>query len=782
MTTETDDHAKVTDHEFVKNHAKEMVPVRRDGWDDNDTPYRFDRNELKLWWGGGENTGLDEHGNFQFDIRHMTEAGSYHAGHHDNPVELMRNDKMEVLLSVSKGTQNQVFRFPVHQDGSVVIPADSPAAKLFSVATDAGGNHHAEWHGAYAEVAVNQGLDEAHHEHVQILATLPGDGMKNLTDSVERQDVSFVTTTSLAVPSQEGYLSPPPVIPIIARHPLEPAKPDEKPHPPVPPVPLEPVPPIPPIPPIMPSPEEEKPTLEGLTPPPERRVIEKLGGIEVTPHDQRLPVRPHEPMPEPKPQPIKVEGPLPQPTPEPKRDGLTWSEAEEQINELIKSGRQTFVTPTTEPLQFLRDAGSLARGLMLQAGIPEAAFMQFGIVREIIDLGLHALDKSRSENGRLASFGKLKGQIQEAAPNHDQWNTILGPGAENVAMRQSEYGHQMQEVNDSPSDAYLATVQERLTTNNVAGFEDADLNPARLVVAVLAHTGLDPADAAEVIASHRPNLPAILNDARIAINVQNMYAGTKLEDLMDWAREQADIIQKRSATSLDNPNLGQKEEAPTQTEERLSTSENRRRTALGASFVDYEVSEAQRQTIMNDQKLQAATNEWIQATSAPRVDDTESPQARQRRELAGKDYGDQLARVISELGIQAKPRKPAIEGIGEPIIPEVEEDAPDLYKLRDRINQTGRIDINLATMIVINPNPPILGGTYLGQPVELHFSAAWSGLMDKYRAQNESLPFNVNRNGLAFSPEEANKTENGEERVKPSHLIIPIDEEPSPLK
>ena len=58
--------------EFMANVHDHAVKINRKLWYDNDTPKPiFDKNELKLWWGGKSGAGIDQHGNYVFSVKHM---------------------------------------------------------------------------------------------------------------------------------------------------------------------------------------------------------------------------------------------------------------------------------------------------------------------------------------------------------------------------------------------------------------------------------------------------------------------------------------------------------------------------------------------------------------------------------------------------------------------------------------------------------------------------------------------------------------------------------------
>ncbi|EKD46937.1 MAG: hypothetical protein ACD_67C00009G0001, partial [uncultured bacterium] len=84
--------------------------INRNLWYDNDTPKPvFDKNELKLFWGGKYGTGIDANGNYVFDAKHMMPGGSFHKNFSVDAQDAISHGKLKMLFSLSKDTQNQVF-------------------------------------------------------------------------------------------------------------------------------------------------------------------------------------------------------------------------------------------------------------------------------------------------------------------------------------------------------------------------------------------------------------------------------------------------------------------------------------------------------------------------------------------------------------------------------------------------------------------------------------------------------------------------------------------------
>ena len=188
---------------YIEEHRDLFSKIKRGVWADNDT-VKFDKNELKLGWGGMNGAGVDKQGNFVFDIRHMMADGSFHEGQHWDPQALMKEGKLKLLISLSKNTQNQVAEIPII-NGKAVINPNSEIGKIAFENI----NGRAKFLGKFAEVAVvNQNSNG--EKVAQILATESGTGVKNI---IEKSGVELQSDYDTAFP----LFNPP----ILARRPLE---------------------------------------------------------------------------------------------------------------------------------------------------------------------------------------------------------------------------------------------------------------------------------------------------------------------------------------------------------------------------------------------------------------------------------------------------------------------------------------------------------------------------------------------------------------------------------
>ncbi|KKW23875.1 MAG: hypothetical protein UY70_C0021G0019 [Candidatus Kaiserbacteria bacterium GW2011_GWB1_52_6] len=208
--------------DYLSSRSSEMQTIKRVLWYDNNTPApKFDKNELRLWQGGVNDTGVDKNGNYAYSVRALMEKGSYHGKHHINARELMRGGKLKLLLSLTKGTQNQVFEVPIDAKGNAIIDPRSEAGRtLFSTV-----NGKMQYMGGFAEVAHTVGTKDG-IEQVRILATEVGRNEPMLpyvpqppAPIIEETPPIQWTETRLQTGEPIGDL--PPIIPIMGRRPLE---------------------------------------------------------------------------------------------------------------------------------------------------------------------------------------------------------------------------------------------------------------------------------------------------------------------------------------------------------------------------------------------------------------------------------------------------------------------------------------------------------------------------------------------------------------------------------
>lgn len=212
----------LTVSEYIDHYSADTTQVTRDFWYDNDTD-AFDMNELGLHWAGDGGQGAD--GSFSLSVATMDADGSFHGIDTTSWAEQAQNGTLKFAVSASIDNQDQVFMLDVAPDGSITIPADHPAAQLFSV-NEAG---QAEFHGGYGEVVEMHGADEAGITHMSPLATIEGDdSISTIPTEVETITEQNVPKWSITPPDIENVVDVPartvegfggPVV--VPRRPLE---------------------------------------------------------------------------------------------------------------------------------------------------------------------------------------------------------------------------------------------------------------------------------------------------------------------------------------------------------------------------------------------------------------------------------------------------------------------------------------------------------------------------------------------------------------------------------
>ena len=205
---------KTNAEEYVKNHHGNTTRVSRDGWYDNDTPKPvFDKNELKLHWGGIKGgKGIDINGNYVFNVKQMASDGSFHKEFSVDAQEKIKSGGLKMILSLTRETQHQVFEIPIDANGNAIVDPNSEIGKLFFETE----NGQAIFKGRFAEV-VETFNSEDDRLHVKTLATLVGRGNDVINDVINTH--TDIAVTNFEVPLETD---PPLFIPIVPRTPLEP--------------------------------------------------------------------------------------------------------------------------------------------------------------------------------------------------------------------------------------------------------------------------------------------------------------------------------------------------------------------------------------------------------------------------------------------------------------------------------------------------------------------------------------------------------------------------------
>lgn len=200
--------------EIIEQYREDFRDIIRRLWYDNDTKI-FDKNELRVFWGGQYGSGLDQDGNILLNMQKMTPDGSYHSFNNQtlsaDAQRLIKDGGLKLMLSLSKGTQNQVIEIPINSDGLAIIPKGSLAASLFSHADGV-----TKFTGQFMEVAQTMGPADNGAEAVRILATQVGQGMPDGSTVINE------LVHNIDIPAATAWEAPP-IIPILGRQPLEPA-------------------------------------------------------------------------------------------------------------------------------------------------------------------------------------------------------------------------------------------------------------------------------------------------------------------------------------------------------------------------------------------------------------------------------------------------------------------------------------------------------------------------------------------------------------------------------
>ncbi len=204
--------------DWLHEHAPSVTHIKRDLWLGNDTPApEFDFNEQGLDW--GETAGVNANGDFVMDMSSMTSSGSWQGATHIDALNEMAAGKMRLVLTMSEGSQNHAIEIVVNEQGQAIIPANSDIARTFFAV------EHGKpvFLGKYAEIALSKGFDEKGTDHLMILATHVGKGLK---EGVLTRDIGECVSeplTQISLPTHGPFppLVLPPILPIRSRQPLE---------------------------------------------------------------------------------------------------------------------------------------------------------------------------------------------------------------------------------------------------------------------------------------------------------------------------------------------------------------------------------------------------------------------------------------------------------------------------------------------------------------------------------------------------------------------------------
>lgn len=209
----------VNTQQYVETHG---VSVNRDLWYDNNTPAPvFDRNELGLQWGGSE--GIGANGGYALNVSGMLPDGSFTGDQSVDWASQAQEGTLKLAVSGSVDSQGSVLMVDIRPDGTVEIPAGSPAAHFF-----ANENGRAVFNGGYAEVVQMTGADAQGVEHIRPLATLVGsDTVPAVPDVITthtpevHHDYTITSAGYDTVESSGSFTEMAPVIPVISRRSME---------------------------------------------------------------------------------------------------------------------------------------------------------------------------------------------------------------------------------------------------------------------------------------------------------------------------------------------------------------------------------------------------------------------------------------------------------------------------------------------------------------------------------------------------------------------------------
>lgn len=211
-----------TVQEYLKAHPQSrsgLTQVHRELWYDNNTPGVYDKNELRLWWGG--QNGLDDKGNYIFNVGHMSPDGSFHAGLSTDAQSLVREGKMAIALSFTKDTQHFVQMIPIDAHGNAIIDHRSLAGQALFTIKDG----HAKFIGAYAEAVQLMGKAPDGGQNMRMLATVVGENHAGkITDTVYHTAYSIHERYVTGIEAPKNLPLPieiPPVLPLYSRKGLE---------------------------------------------------------------------------------------------------------------------------------------------------------------------------------------------------------------------------------------------------------------------------------------------------------------------------------------------------------------------------------------------------------------------------------------------------------------------------------------------------------------------------------------------------------------------------------
>lgn len=219
---------QVSAEQYIQNHQDEATRVTRDLWYGNDTPNIYDENELRVYRGGAaEAPGIID-GGYQYSVAGMTPEGSWQGGESVDWNQAAASGNLFVAVSGTFESQDTPFMIPIGPDGTVNIPADSPAGQFFANEDNA-----VAFNGAYMEIVQSTGQDAEGVVHIRPLATLVGEGSVGaINDTITTETVvhhaDYVITTNGYDTVQGNFTEMAPITPIASRRSMEALSIDER--------------------------------------------------------------------------------------------------------------------------------------------------------------------------------------------------------------------------------------------------------------------------------------------------------------------------------------------------------------------------------------------------------------------------------------------------------------------------------------------------------------------------------------------------------------------------
>jgi hypothetical protein len=192
--------AKLSAKDLVHRYPDKFDHIHRQLWYDKDTPSVFERsNERSLQWGGQGGSGMDSKGNYVLDVSNFTDKSSFHGDQYAHAQELIKQGKLQLAVSMSKGTQAHPLMISFDKDGRAIIPKGSIGSQLFSME-----DGHAKFRGGYLEAVELRGDTNSHGiQDVRVLATASGD------NSVHRLEIPTNNEYKVVIASPEPESSVP---------------------------------------------------------------------------------------------------------------------------------------------------------------------------------------------------------------------------------------------------------------------------------------------------------------------------------------------------------------------------------------------------------------------------------------------------------------------------------------------------------------------------------------------------------------------------------------------